>query len=156
MERRFYKNKKGFTLVELIMTISILGILALVVIPEDHGLAPISLDAAALQVRSDIRYAQNLATTTSESYGFRTTSDTAYEVYRVSDDSIATSAFNTPLQMDLSDSYGEAVFSSDSYQIEFDSTGTPQVGGGTIVQINDDLLFKRIQVTNTTGYVSLL
>jgi len=52
---------RGFTLTELIVVISILGIMAWLAYPKLSFLDEIKLDAAARHVVSDIRYAQNRA-----------------------------------------------------------------------------------------------
>lgn len=52
---RFFKNKKGFTLIELIVVIAILGILALIAIPRLAGFQETS------RIRSDIANANTIA-----------------------------------------------------------------------------------------------
>jgi len=51
----------GFTLVSLIISMTIIGILAAVAIPGWEGLVGIKLGAASRRVVSDLRYAQDLA-----------------------------------------------------------------------------------------------
>ena len=49
---------RGFTLVELVLVITILGILALVAVPSRNPADEVSLRAAARRLASDLRYAQ--------------------------------------------------------------------------------------------------
>ncbi|HLQ66210.1 MAG TPA: prepilin-type N-terminal cleavage/methylation domain-containing protein [Candidatus Limnocylindrales bacterium] len=49
----------GFSLVEVILVIAILGILAWISYPKISAISEIRLDAAARRVASDLRYAQN-------------------------------------------------------------------------------------------------
>ena len=49
----------GFTLIELVVVITIIGILAWVAYPKLTGTSEIKLDAAARRVAADLRYAQN-------------------------------------------------------------------------------------------------
>ena len=63
---RFAQGEKGFSLVESILVLSIAGLLALAAMPKDDALVPLNLDAAARRVTADLRYAQDMATTSSE------------------------------------------------------------------------------------------
>ena len=55
------KNCKGFTLIELVMIIVILGILALAVMPKTTAQPRVKLEAACQKIASDLRYAQEMA-----------------------------------------------------------------------------------------------
>jgi prepilin-type N-terminal cleavage/methylation domain-containing protein len=61
----------GFTLVELAVVITLLGILAWLSYPSITSLAEIRLDAATRRVASDIRYAQNRAIGSRTIHGVR-------------------------------------------------------------------------------------
>lgn len=52
-------GSRGFTLVELVLLISILGILAVIALPEQGVLEEAKLRAAARRLVSDLRYAQS-------------------------------------------------------------------------------------------------
>jgi len=60
---RLNRGTPGFTLMELIMVIVIIGILAAIVIPRFESFYAIKLDGATKKVVSDIRYTQQLAVT---------------------------------------------------------------------------------------------
>lgn len=53
------RRSGGFTMVELVLVITILGILAWVAFPKFETYYEIKLDAAARRVAADLRYAQN-------------------------------------------------------------------------------------------------
>ncbi len=64
-------RKKSFTLVEAILTVAIIGIMALVVLPrfgKEGFLEGLSLRSTASQVASDIRYTRSLAVANSGHY----------------------------------------------------------------------------------------
>jgi prepilin-type N-terminal cleavage/methylation domain-containing protein len=56
-----YRSNQGFTLIELVMVIVIVGILAVIAIPRFDTFYAIKLDGAVKKVVSDIRYTQQLA-----------------------------------------------------------------------------------------------
>lgn len=56
-------GQKGFTLIEMVMLLLILGILAVVVIPQVEDMAGTRASATARKLQSDIAYAQSLAMT---------------------------------------------------------------------------------------------
>lgn len=151
------RRERGFTLIELILTISVLGFLAVAALPTDQDTVPVALEAASRKVKSDIRYAQNLATTTGDPHGFRATGATTYEIYNVTTGAIVSSPLtNQPMQENLSTNYEATAFGAQNYQIEFDRFGQPTMGGGTIIQLDYDNDQRQIQVTNTSGYVGFL
>jgi prepilin-type N-terminal cleavage/methylation domain-containing protein len=56
-------DRKGFTLIELIMVMVLLGIMAAVVVPRLGNMTTTNAAAFPAKLRADIRYAQNLAMT---------------------------------------------------------------------------------------------
>lgn len=52
------RTARGFTLVELVLIISILGLLVVIAVPNRSGVDDVSLRAASRKLASDLRYAQ--------------------------------------------------------------------------------------------------
>ena len=62
------KNQDGFTLIELIVIIVLLAIIAAVAIPRLGDVTSMKAAATSEKIKSDIRYAQELAMTQNRSY----------------------------------------------------------------------------------------
>src|SRR5262245_26210309 len=73
------RSRAALTLIELLMTIAVLGILAAILIPQITGDLPERLNAAAQVVSTDLDYARSLAVANNTSY--RITFDTANNRY---------------------------------------------------------------------------
>ena len=149
-------NKKGFTLIEIILTLTVLTVITIVAFPSDNGLTPFALDAASRKVKTDIRYAQDLATTTGDTYGFRVTGPSTYEVYDATTGAIPLSPYtNAPMQENLTADFGPVTFQNLAYKVEFNSYGLPTLGGGTTLQILYGGGTKNVNISSTSGYVTL-
>jgi MSHA pilin protein MshC len=130
-------NCRGFTLVELIMVVVLIGILAVSVVPRFMDTSAISLQGGAALVAADIRYSQELAMSTHSPKTITfTTNDTFYTVN--------SQTMNLPSRVSISSG---ATFT-------FNSLGEPTAGGGSSVQIIAGGSTKTITVESYTGRVS--
>ena len=144
-------------MIELILVITALSILAVSAIPSNSGLAPITLDSATRKLKADIRFAQSMATTTGDSYGFKVTGQTTYQIYNVATGVVTTSPYtNIQMSEDLSKNFGKAKFTNVNQVLTFNSFGRPAVGGGILIQLSDGTSTKGVQVSQSSGYLSLL
>jgi prepilin-type N-terminal cleavage/methylation domain-containing protein len=94
MARIIGRTSAGFTFIELVMVIVIVGILAVVTVPRFQAFNVIKLNSAVKKIVSDIRYTQSLAVSSHDMYGM--TFDTGlekYEVRRVRDSALARDPF---------------------------------------------------------------
>lgn len=153
---------KGFTLLELVLTIAVLGVLTATAMPLFTDADSFALTDAAEKLESDLQYTQNLATSTGESHGFRNIADDSasnYEIYNVDDDEAVTSPYDhEPMEEDFAESFAGTFFVSDDHEIEFDETGMPTFvsGDNTITISNEDgSETTTIEIVESTGMIRI-
>ena len=174
-----YENKccrKGFTLVELIIVVVILGIAAALVVPMVSNAADMQVRSAANRIAADMDYAKGLAITHQRSYSV--VFDPANESYEIRVEPAGTGdVIENPLTgndfvVDFSaDSRLSRVnivsadFDSDSSDaISFDYLGSPYHGKSTAagdalnsgqITLQADNFSLTVDVEPVTGYVTI-
>ncbi len=135
-------NRKGFTLIELVLLISLLGIMVVLYTESAGDLSNIAIDAVSRKAQSDIRYAQFLAQTTGVKHGARFSAGGTYVVYRdVPGNPVTDPVTRQQLVEDLSKYPGVVI--TTAYQVEFEPTvGRPTMGGD-----------QRVRFTATSGAI---
>lgn len=145
----------GFTLVELVLVLALLGIFALAAIVFSPDVRPARIDAASRQIQSDIEFAKENAMTTGVPSGVVFTSGGSYTAYQGSVATPLTSPLmQQPMIVTLSSQYA-GVSLSTSYTVEFNRFGFPTTGGGGSVTITDGTNSQTISVEANTGRVSV-
>jgi prepilin-type N-terminal cleavage/methylation domain-containing protein len=136
-------DSQGFTLVEIIMVIVLIGILAVSVVPKLWDTSSLSLEGAAAMVAADIRYTQELAmgSYAAKKVEFTQNSNT----YTLKNGEIVLKTVELPSGVTVS---------SPSITFTFNSLGEP-VGGGGSVTIQAGASPKTITVESDTGNVSI-
>ncbi|MBW2570636.1 MAG: prepilin-type N-terminal cleavage/methylation domain-containing protein [Deltaproteobacteria bacterium] len=138
------KNEHGFTLIEIIMVIVIIGILAFVAIQKYSAKSDISLATAADMIRSDIRSVQALAMAQHASKTLTFSSSTQYSFQKVG---------GADETRNLTNIFkGEISFSPVPANITFNSLGEPTAGYSTII-IKTGSTTKTLTVLRYTGKV---
>ena len=153
----FMKQERGFTAIELILVIVILGILAAIAYPRFQGLPGIRVSAAAQEIAGVIRYAQSQAISTAYNYKvYFYASTNSYSVYQVNRSSGAETIISNPLKagnypVALNTDYPGVTIGAD-YTVEFDYLGAPDGGGSVTLSGGGNSM--TISVLANTGRVT--
>ena len=145
---------KGVTLMELLLTMAMLSIIALLFISYTGDVGNVAVDAASWKIQSDIRHAQQLATSTGVAHGVVFTEGTTYTVYKKGEvDTPASDPLDRGgMVVNLSE-FGDVAIGN-AYQVEYDKVGKPTMGGGGDVTVcSDSGASRRIYVIENTGSV---
>jgi len=163
------KNAKGFTLIELVMLVVILGIIAMVIIPKAAVESRIRLEAACQKIALDLRYSQGMSLAEQVRFGISfDPANEAYFVYRVN---AGTKAKNPQTRNDFDISFGQLNefkgidISGTNFndKIEFDSAGAPYDGNSVILssqgivtlQTTGGTYSRTVRIEPKTGKVSV-
>jgi len=164
-------GRQGFTLVEIIIVVMILGIAAYMTVPMVTNAADIQVRAAANRLAADIDYAKGLAITHQSSYSI--VFDESGESYRIQDengvpvDNPVTPGdfvvnFSTDSRLSQVDIVSADFDSDVSNALTFDYLGSPYSGTDTSAPLNsgqitlqaDDFTLT-VDVEPVTGYVTI-
>lgn len=156
--------RRGFTLIEVVMVIVIVGILTAIAIPRFQAFYAVKLDGAAKKVISDIRYVQQIAIANHTST--RIVFDPVTERYRAEEESPRGSNFWRAISSPFMSGSMTADFTKDPQYaginitspsfgagstLMFDWRGQPVSGGSVTLSYNDNT--RRVEVVGTTGQV---
>lgn len=133
IERKLlYTMKKGFTLIESIVVISIIGLIAIYAVPKWPR--AINLDGQAQQIARDIRLTQSLAMNSFQRYRIQFSSS-QYQIFDGSNNAYTYSTLNSST---ISLTSG-ITMTSTATNLIFDSSGNPYQGStypGTALSAN--------------------
>lgn len=152
-------SQKGFTLIELILVIVLMGILGVTAIGFDYDTSPMTAEMARRKIAEDIRYAQNQAITTKTTHGFIANSSTTYEIYQGSSGNpIASPIDGSNMNISLSTKFRDTVFVNGSFptfEVSFDENGKPSNVIDLTITVSSGNTSKTLLVIPNSGTVIL-
>jgi len=162
------KISPGFTIIELVVILVIIGIVSAVVMVSGSAKSPVRLHAACQKIAADLRYVQQMAMAEQVRFGlsFNTTNE-SYFGYRITTSMKAVDPHaRKALEVDIDGmkEFNEVRIAGTNFNniIEFDSAGRPYNGNGVllsgeaIVTLHTmDGLARTVRVEAKTGKVSV-
>ncbi|MBI9078073.1 MAG: GspH/FimT family pseudopilin [Desulfatibacillum sp.] len=154
---RIIRSRQGFTLIEAIVVLLIMGIVSAVIVSQ----ASMSLDstvvAEAEALKSQFRYAQRRAMTTGDSWGIQI-SGNSYTMFNY--DGTRTNVA-MPGATDMTKSLGALGITVTGATVSFDSWGRPCSGETGVTALASNLSLtvtkgsksKNITITKNTGFI---
>ena len=155
--------RAGFTLIEVLVVVAIIGIAGAVVVPQMLSSGRLQIQAASRMVIADLLYAQNdaIAHQTSRSVVYDTTTN-SYKVTDATGTALAVSwkndaAANYVINFSQDSRFNGVTLSSPNFggtsTIQFDALGTPS-SGGTVDLVAGSTTY-RVTVGAFTGRVTV-
>ncbi len=152
--KRYTLPVKGFTIIELVLVIALLGILGAAATVVVFNYKKTYIEVAKHKIVSDINFAQQLAMT-KKGTTFGVFFDKTNNRYTVYQGTTATPVADPLTKQNLIESFtrfpGVSIVAN--FTVEFNQYGSPTTGGGGNVQITDGTVTKTITVTTGTGRV---
>jgi hypothetical protein len=138
---------------ELMLVMGMLSIVSLLFVSYSGDVGDVSVDALSRKIQTDIRYAQQLATSKGSNHGVNFVQGSGYTVYDGNTSNpVLDPLTRFPFTEDLSH-FGSITLGS-SYQVEFDRLGRPVIGGGgDVTVVADGGASRKIYVIENTGAV---
>ena len=151
----------GFTLIEVMIVLVILGIIAAIAVPMYTSAASVQLSVAADMIASDLEYAKSMAISTGKTY--QVVFDTAAESYSIKDN--AGNKIDHPVHIGIK---YDVSFASDSRlnkvdivsttfgasaTIKFDYLGSPDNGGTVLLRAEGNPM--TVIIESVTGYITI-
>lgn len=150
-------DSRGFTLIELVATLLIIGILAVILLPRWNGTSGFDERGFRDNIAAALRYAQKSAVASRRTVCATFSTPPAQVTFRISNfngaadcsDGVALAGPNSSALVVTAT--GKAVFSSLPASIVFDAAGRP--GGAAAINVSGLSAAQVITVEAETGYV---
>ena len=147
----------GFTLVEMMVVIVIIGIAAAMAIPMISSSASFQLRSAGNLVAADLEYAKSMAISRGKSYSVVfNTGTNSYQIKDSNGNVVTPPGRKSTTQFGAGAQLNDVAISSVSFTagtVAFDYLGSPTAGG--TVQLQAGGLTKTVTVEPITGFISV-
>jgi prepilin-type N-terminal cleavage/methylation domain-containing protein len=143
-------DKRGFSTIELIMVIVISGIMMAVALPKLGVVNTIDLESVTRQVKSDIRYTQEIAMSRYKKATI--TFDSNLDTYTIT----STGSSESKELPERSKAIFNAVGTGTTNLVfTFNSSGEPVTGAGGTLRITSEGSYNEIKIENMTGRATI-
>ncbi|MBI2091571.1 MAG: type II secretion system protein [Deltaproteobacteria bacterium] len=151
------KALKGFTLIETLLVIAILGILSIALVTRIFNYKRSYIEVTSKKAASDIEYARSLAMM-KQGTTYGVFFDDANDRYTVYATSTATPVADPQTKQNLIETFSRwpgVTITGGNFTVEFNQWGSPTTGGGGSVTLTDGTNSKTVTITAGTGKVSV-
>jgi len=161
------REAAGFTLIELIVVIVILGIAAAIVVPMASSASGMQLRAAANMVAADLEYAKSLAIGTGQKHSWEFVDSKSYKIVDASGATVEHPVKNSPYVVNFSGdgrldqvSITNVDFGDSFNIVGFDYLGTPSnsssgLSSEGVITLTAGEVSKTVRVQPVTGFVTI-
>jgi MSHA pilin protein MshC len=143
-------DKRGFSTIELIMVIVIAGIMMAVALPKLGVVNTIDLESVTRQVKSDIRYTQEIAMSRYKKATI--TFDSNLDTYTITSTGSSESKELPERSKAIFNAVGTG---TTNLAFTFNSSGEPVTGAGGTLRITSEGSYNEIKIENTTGRATI-
>jgi MSHA pilin protein MshC len=143
-------DKRGFSTIELIMVIVIAGIMMAIALPKLGVVNTIDLESVTRQVKSDIRYTQEIAM--SKYKKATITFDSNLDTYTITSTGSSESKELPERSKAIFNAVGTG---TTNLAFTFNSSGEPVTGAGGRLRITSEGSYNEIKIENTTGRATI-
>jgi MSHA pilin protein MshC len=143
-------DKRGFSTIELIMVIVIAGIMMAIALPKLGVVNTIDLESVTRQVKSDIRYTQEIAM--SKYKKATITFDSNLDTYTITSTGSSESKELPERSKAIFNAVGTG---TTNLAFTFNSSGEPVTGAGGTLRITSEGSYNEIKIENTTGRATI-
>ena len=158
-QRMSFSQQNGFTLIELVMVILLIGILSVMVVPNWTA-STLGIEFESRHILDDIRYAQSMSLATGQRYRFVKVSSTTYGIYNEA--GAAVTMPNGATTITLTNGVSISSMSNlPSSLVAFDSLGAPYttssipgtaLASTAVISLTNGTQSATVSITPSTGY----
>ena len=160
MNKELKGKEHGFTVLELVVIIVIIGVIGFTLTPNTNTQVPIRVAYEARRVLNDIRYTQALSMASGQRYRWVLASSTSYQITNEAGTAITLPNGSTTLTLSSGVSFG-SLTNLPSSLVAFDSQGVPYtnssipgtaLGSTATIPVTSGGQTFSVSITPTTGY----